>query len=243
MHISIGSQLRRTAVRDLWPIPSARAMVFVLGFVLPLLIFATLAEDVWAREKMTWDAAINSVLRAYVTPYRDQFMIVITQLGAPLAVLLIVACVGIALLGRRQLRDALFVVGATVGATALIPPAKLLFERARPVLDHLPLPAPGYAFPSGHATVSMALGAALIMLAWRTSWRWLVLILATLIVFLIGLSRVYLGVHYASDVLAGWCIGLSWAIGVRLFLFDLRRERWETGTDRSNALRREGGRD
>jgi membrane-associated phospholipid phosphatase len=213
------------------------ALFFGLGLILPLVVFALLAEDVWAREKIAWDAAVLTLVRGYVTADRDRFMVVATQLGAPTTLLLLVASVGIALLVQRRVREAIFVTVATAGAGALIIPAKLLFERARPALEHLPVGAPGYAFPSGHAAGSMALGAAVIMLAWRTSWRWGVLILASLAILLVGFSRVYLGVHYASDVLAGWCVGVSWAAGMHLVVFGV------LGTDRSTTSRRAGGPD
>jgi membrane-associated phospholipid phosphatase len=142
-----------------------------VGFI-ALVVFALLAEDVWTREKIAWDAAVLTLVRGYATPDRDWFMVVATQLGAPMTLFLLVAIVGIALLVQRRMREAVFVTVSTAGAGALVVPAKLLFERARPALAHLPGGAPGFAFPSGHAAGSMALGAAVIILAWRTPRRW-----------------------------------------------------------------------
>jgi membrane-associated phospholipid phosphatase len=65
------------------------------------------------------------------------------------------------------------------------------------------------SFPSGHAIGSMALGASLVVLAWRTPWRWKTALGASVFVFVVGLSRVSLGFHYATDIVAGWSLSLA----------------------------------
>jgi len=71
------------------------------------------------------------------------------------------------------------------------------------------------AFPSGHATGSMAAAAALVVLAWPTRGRVAVLVAAAVLTVGIGISRVYLGAHYPADVVAGWCIAIAWVAVVR----------------------------
>ncbi len=72
------------------------------------------------------------------------------------------------------------------------------------------------AFPSGHAANSMAMALTVVVLAWRTRWRWLALVSCALFVSLIGISRVYLGYHYPTDVAAGWLFSLGWVAGICL---------------------------
>jgi undecaprenyl-diphosphatase len=95
---------------------------------------------------------------------------------------------------------------------------KLLLHRARPHLWASPSPELDYGFPSGHAMSSMTFVVMLAVLTWNTRWRWWVLITGSLFVILIGWTRLYLGVHYPSDVLAGWMAALSWALGVSLVI-------------------------
>jgi undecaprenyl-diphosphatase len=93
-----------------------------------------------------------------------------------------------------------------------------LLHRARPHLWTSPAPEFDYGFPSGHAMASMTLVAALSILSWNSRWRWFVLIIGTLFVLIIGWTRLYLGVHYPSDVLAGWMVALGQTVGVSLLI-------------------------
>jgi undecaprenyl-diphosphatase len=67
------------------------------------------------------------------------------------------------------------------------------------------------SYPSGHALVSAAFALALVIIARETRWRWRVGAAASAYVLAVGFSRLYLGVHYPSDVLAGWCLAVAWA--------------------------------
>jgi undecaprenyl-diphosphatase len=183
---------------------------------LPLAVFGTLAEDVWDEGGLPWDTPILRWAYAQGTPGRDDAMAFISDIGHAYGVLPLAAVIFIALLVVRRRGNALFFAVAICGAGALNQGAKLFFRRDRPSLWLSPSPAPEhtYSFPSGHAMGSMALVAALAVLAWPTRWRWWAIILGGAFTFLVGFSRVYLGVHYPSDVAAGWCASLGWVLGV-----------------------------
>ena len=118
------------------------------------------------------------------------------------------------LLGRR--RPALFVSVAVIGGTALSSGLKIYFERARPDawLHLTPVDSP--SFPSGHSMLSsvvyLTLGVMLSRLAARRSQKFFFIFVALTLSFLVGLSRVFLGVHYPTDVLAGWTAGIAWSL-------------------------------
>lgn len=116
--------------------------------------------------------------------------------------------------GRRDRLDSTYLVASFLGAEAVNLVLKLAFARARPELDHPFVNLHTYSFPSGHATVSVAVyGALALLLARRiSSWRARALIVAAtaLMVGLIGFSRLYLGAHFLSDVLAGFDAGFTW---------------------------------
>jgi undecaprenyl-diphosphatase len=123
----------------------------------------------------------------------------------------------------RRHREGLF-AGVALGGSALLNlGAKQLFGRARPTLWESIAPEATFSFPSGHAMGSMTLAAVLMLLAWRTRWRWWIAVPMLAFVVMVGLSRIYLGVHYPSDILAGWTAALAWTVGTYALVFRGRR--------------------
>jgi undecaprenyl-diphosphatase len=140
----------------------------------------------------------------------------ITALGSITVLLLIVAAVTFYLFLIRQPRAALFSFFAVVSGQVLSSLLKLGIDRPRPqVVPHL-VDVHTLSFPSGHAMLSavtyLTLGALAARFLDRRATRVYVLALAVLVTFMVGVSRVYLGVHWPSDVLAGWCAGFAWAM-------------------------------
>ena len=140
----------------------------------------------------------------------------ITSLGSSSVLVLIVAAVIVYLLLIRKAGTALFILVAVAGGQALSSLLKAGVDRPRPdLVSHLANET-SLSFPSGHAMVSavtyLTLGSlAARFLPGRTT-KIFVLCLAVLTTLLVGVSRVYLGVHWPSDVLAGWCAGFAWAM-------------------------------
>jgi membrane-associated phospholipid phosphatase len=120
---------------------------------------------------------------------------------------------------RRRFLDAAFILASVAGATSLNLILKEWFYRPRPDLwPHL-VTEFGYSFPSGHAMMSSALVFAVVWLVWHSSRRWLAVGLGALYMVGVGFSRLYLGVHYPTDVVAGWCFSLLWVLIVAAALY------------------------
>ncbi|BCJ41961.1 hypothetical protein GCM10010168_88570 [Actinoplanes ianthinogenes] len=137
----------------------------------------------------------------------------ISSFGGRVFMIALVAVVVTMLLIRRRPRLALYLVVTGAGALILDPSLKTLVGRLRPVVESPVAHAPGNSFPSGHALGSMVVYGmlALVLLPmFRARWRPWFLALAGIIVLLIGFSRIALGVHFLSDVVAGWLLGIAW---------------------------------
>jgi undecaprenyl-diphosphatase len=155
------------------------------------------------------DARVNAVVVAHRTASLTTFFTGYTGLGRWLVLTAATLAVIAALAWRARRREADFLLIAMTMSTLLNPALKQLFERARPPAESAVLDVNGYAFPSGHATSSATFALALAVIAWPTRWRWPAAGLAATFALLMGLSRVYLGVHWLTDVLAGWVLAVA----------------------------------
>ena len=112
----------------------------------------------------------------------------------------------------RRWVEAARVAVAVVVVWVVNPLLKELVARDRPTVRPDAPEVSEYGFPSGHASDTAALGVALVMVTWDTSWRIPMLVACALFVALVGVSQLILGVHYPSDILAGWLWAASWAL-------------------------------
>ena len=191
-----------------------RIVLVFAGLLLPLLIFASLVEDLSEKKAFFFDAPIMLGLHHLASPTVDGFFVVVSRVGYQWGVLPVDAGILLWLILRRSFRDGLFFGLAVIGSLGLNLAAKFHFARARPDLWQSLAPETTFSFPSGHAMGSVTLGVALTLLMWNTRWRWLTFVLAATFVLMVGMSRVYLGVHYPSDILAGWAAGTAWVVAM-----------------------------
>lgn len=194
-------------------------LLVLIGVFLPLLVFGDLAEDVWEKEGgFPWDVPILLAIHKTATPQLNVFAATLTKFGVFWGVFPVAFVVGLVLLLRRQWRRSAYLITTLLGSIVINRTAKALLHRVRPHLWESPAPEFDYGFPSGHAMSSMTLVAALVILAWGSRWRWPVFILGSVFVLAIGWTRLYLGVHYPSDILAGWMASVAWAVGVSMLI-------------------------
>ncbi len=195
----------------------ALAWILVFG---PLLLWGELAEDVWKRESFRFDDPILLWMRTHSNAALDRIMLGLSLVGGyPLLGFSALLFAFFLLRSRRH--QAIFVTLCIGGISALNVSAKMIFQRARPDLWVSLAPEPDYSFPSGHAMLSSGGVAMLLILLWRADsrllhWRLPAALLGVSFVIAVGASRLYLGVHYPSDILAGWLASCAWVALIRL---------------------------
>lgn len=192
-----------------------------------LVIFIGLLEDVLSGELMKLDYAaywlvVEHMRADWLTPIMESF----SALATPVTLLVLLLAVSAFAPGRRPG----WCCAVNLGLVVLINQGlKYLIQRPRPEGFRLAT-ASGFSFPSGHSMVAMAFFGLLAWFVWRYEkdrrQRVALLVAFGLVIVMIGLSRIYLGVHYASDVVAGFCLSLVWLslytrLAVPLFMGDV----------------------
>jgi undecaprenyl-diphosphatase len=209
-HARRGNGERLTSVAGL----AARLGLGFAIIVAAALLFATLAEAVEAGKVL---GRLDNVLSAAVgqsTPGgARQVFAWLTHLGDPATLAIVGIVVGVVLLTSGQYALAACWIVALAGNAVLNPVLKRVFERARPVHDQAVALADGWSFPSGHSSGSVVVFVMLAYVVIRTApprWHLPALLVATAIAFTTGCSRIFLQVHYATDVIAGFASGIAW---------------------------------
>jgi undecaprenyl-diphosphatase len=191
------------------------------GACLFLLLFVLIASEVVEGDTQALDIKVVQAFRNAADPARPigpewlEFSVIdLTSLGSFTVLAVVVLAVTGFLVLQSRYRTALFVAATMVSGEFANFILKHLFNRPRPtVVPELRVVTP--SFPSGHAMESaivyLTLGAVLMRVAERRPTKIYCLAVAVLLTVLVGLSRVYLGVHYPSDVIAGWTVGFLWA--------------------------------
>lgn len=183
-------------------------------------MFAKLAGEMLEGETRQFDGAVRQFVHFHSSARLTAAMRFFTILGSSLVVSIAAASGCIALWVAGRSRRALSIATAVIGGSLLMWVLKMSFhrERPQPFFDtHLPA---SYSFPSGHALLSLCLcGAGAALLSAEQTKRWVRIVIWTIaaaLVLAIGYSRIYLGVHYPSDVLAGYLAALVWVLGVEI---------------------------
>lgn len=216
-------------------------VVAALGVVVGGLgIFLKVADDLVEGEAQTFDQAVLAWTHPNLDP-RDAIgphwlttaMLDFTSLGG-LAVLVLFALIAIGfLLMQKKGGSALMLAVALGGGLLLSETLKGLFERGRPPAVYQAVETINASFPSGHTLMStvfyLTLGVMLERVFARRRLKIYVVAVAVLIAFLVGVSRVYLAAHWASDVLAGWALGAAWAMICWLAAYAIQRHRAKRG--------------
>jgi undecaprenyl-diphosphatase len=200
------------------PTPYRALFLGLLAAAAALLFFAWLADEILKGGTRRFDDAIRLLLHQHARPALTAAMRAASFIGSPVFLVpLGILVVAMYLRQGRPLTARLFVI-TVIGGEVLDQVLKLAFHRTRPAA-FFGLPEPlGYSFPSGHALAACAFyGVLAAFAAARTEnrgLRWIYRIAAAMVIGIIGVSRIYLGVHYPSDVLGGYAAALGWVFTV-----------------------------
>ena len=199
---------------------------FIANLVLTatlIVIFYSLSEGVIYNELTHFDQVIGDFIRGYANSSLTNTAIFITRLGSgKIEIALCILFAGIFYFVFKEKWYSLLLIFSLLSGWLLNVLLKLSFHRERPTIDHL-VDVGGYSFPSGHAMVSTIFYGMLGYTLWRIVKNkrrssWYVVLLTIFLILAIGTSRVYLGVHYPSDVIAGFSFGGLWLLASIWFL-------------------------
>ncbi|HTH65839.1 MAG TPA: phosphatase PAP2 family protein [Gemmatimonadales bacterium] len=181
-------------------------------------VFVVLAEQFRLTTSVVYqaDQAVHTWFGHERQPAMTVLLSTVTWFGGMVGEAVSVAVVAVLLLVRKQRASAIFLMVTAATGGLLNTALKMIFARARPDMASALAVARWYSYPSGHAMASFITFGALAYLALRLPWPWLsksaALAIALTMVVLVGVSRVYLGVHWASDIAGGWSAGTVWLV-------------------------------
>jgi undecaprenyl-diphosphatase len=209
-------------------------LISILAIAALLFVFGLIAGEVVEGKPLAFDRAVLLAFRDTANasvpigpPWLREAARDVTSLGSTIVLgIILFAVVGYLLLDRKR-AAAWLMLGAVLGGVALNSSLKFVFARPRPDFVIPAVQVFTASFPSGHAALSaityLTLGAILARTHPAARIRIYLMSVAALVTGLVGLSRVYLGVHYPTDVLAGWCVGAAWAMGCWALMTWLQR--------------------
>lgn len=193
-----------------------------------IILFYFLASQVVIGRQDLFDSAAFHYFEQYTTPERTRFVVLFTNLGTVPFLLPAYLVVFIILWYGRKKNHAIITAAIAIVSFLLGALLKNLFHRERPLLEHLDYVS-GYSFPSGHTLASFTFAGIMMYHAWHTKWKTSARVVVCLVLFimscLVGLSRIYLHVHFASDVLGGFCVTVIW-LGICFICFHWGSKKW-----------------
>ena len=201
-------------VADKVVILSKDLIILVLVFTVSLFSFLFIAFRVFYLDKTGADEKAFAFAHSLVSNRMTDLMEVITFFGSHYFLIPANVLLCIYFLVKKRGRYSIKVSAIALSSVSIMFGLKLLFNRHRPLIPLL-APAKGLSFPSGHAFMSVCFYGLLMIIIWKEEkahpvLKWTLLLLVIALLLCIGFSRIYLRVHYFTDVLAGFCIGSTW---------------------------------
>lgn len=203
------------AIRGMTRILQQKWRPLLLAFMLyavPVIIFAAIANEILEREPLPADNAVLQLVHRLETSWLDAVIPVVTNIGGTIGIVVLTIAAAVLLISRQRRREVSFLLAGVGGGVLLNLILKGLFQRDRPQLWQRLVTENSYSFPSGHAMASSALALSVVLICWPTRYRWWAVAGAAVYMVGVAFTRLYLGVHYPSDILAGWAASLAWVL-------------------------------
>ncbi len=223
-------------------IPKEKSMLFIyfvaaLSLVLLATCLGVVGDSIKSGQGF-WDTKAINYVYSIRNAYLNKFFIIITSTGDPLTVTVITVVISSVLYFFQRKREAVFYIVNILGVWVLNESIKAIVRRARPSVVKL-VHASGYSFPSGHSMVFMTCSLILIFFILNFAKNKLFAYTSSIFIIMysvmVGLSRIYLGVHYLSDVLAGWTFAAVWTlISVMIYMKISAKEEIQFSVDNIN---------
>lgn len=202
-----------------------RILLSFVAFVLPLIVFVQLADEVAEQDTLIFDQQVLIAINGISNTTLDQIVVSTTDFGYVWWVGFATLVAFLLCIKARMYRRALIVVVGVAGSALANIILKLIFQRDRPELWELLISEDSFSFPSGHAMASASIAAVIIVILWPTKWRYIAILLGSIYVLYIGFTRMYLGVHYPTDIVAGWLVTSLWVAITALVILRLPYKR------------------
>lgn len=186
----------------------------IIFFLLTVFLFWYITDEIVIEQQGSFDNSIFKILSQYTSPATTRVMLIFTFFGSTKFLLpAYILLAGFYLFYRRNKLQSISVAAVGLSSIALLFILKNIFHRHRP-LQPLTQNVIGYSYPSGHSFSSFTFFGLLTYIIWKTNlskfWKWILSVIFILIAASIALSRIYLHVHFASDVIAGLCLSFIW---------------------------------
>ncbi|MFB9325686.1 phosphatase PAP2 family protein [Paenibacillus aurantiacus] len=197
-------------------------MLWWVYLILAAAGFEGLAMLVSREKLMRFDLAVIDFIQGMESPGLTSFAKTLTTIGSSKVVIpLVLGTAAMLFVVLKHRKELYLLIGGMFGSTLLNEGLKRLYERARPDIHRI-IEETGYSFPSGHSMAAFTFYGLLTYLLWRhmpsKRWRGVLIAFSVCMIGCIGISRIYLGVHYPSDVLGGYWVSACWlAMCVKLF--------------------------
>ena len=185
----------------------------ILTIAIPMLLFAKISVGMIEKKLSVFDDTVYQFVAKFMAEEMTDFMKVLTFLGSGLALVLITLSIFAGTYGKKKVAFWSWMAAVNlIVSSALNEILKLIFHRERPDILRL-VNVSDYSFPSGHSMIGMCFYGFVAYMVYknmRNGWKYAAVFLISILILLIGISRIYLGVHYASDVVGGFLAGLAW---------------------------------